>query len=58
VRIIPETANRDDWPRLVAQTVNALVRRPTGVSGLTLELDGGDADLGNDASVEIDGGDA
>jgi hypothetical protein len=27
VRFLPETADRADWPRLVAQTVNALVRR-------------------------------
>jgi hypothetical protein len=26
-RFLPESANRPDWPRLVAQVVNALVRR-------------------------------
>jgi hypothetical protein len=34
VRIIPETANRDDWPRLVAQVVNALVRNSVDFSNL------------------------
>jgi hypothetical protein len=47
VRIIPETANRDDWPRLVAQTVNALVRRVPASSGGALTFDGGsEADEG------------
>lgn len=29
MRLIPETANRQDWPRLVAQEVNALRRDVT-----------------------------
>lgn len=29
MRTVPESANRADWPRLVAQTVNALVNRET-----------------------------
>lgn len=55
MRTIPETYNRQDWPRLVAQTVNALVRAPGG--GSTLELDGGSAS-GPDGSIVIDGGGA
>ena len=27
MRFLPETSDRADWPRLVAQVVNALVRR-------------------------------
>lgn len=27
MRFIPETGNRPDWPRLVAQTVNRLINR-------------------------------
>jgi hypothetical protein len=63
VRFLPETANRDDWPRLVAQIVNRLVRRQEecceggGPGGVSLELDGGDAE-GSDGSIEVDGGDA
>lgn len=26
MRFVPESSNRTDWPRLVAQTANALVR--------------------------------
>jgi len=34
VRFIPETANRSDWPRLVAQIVNGLVRREVDFAAL------------------------
>lgn len=27
MRFLPESASRADWPRLVAQTVNAMLRR-------------------------------
>jgi hypothetical protein len=30
IRNVPESFNREDWPRLVAQAVNALARRPAG----------------------------
>lgn len=34
MRTIPETANRADWPRLVAQAVNGLLRREINFAGL------------------------
>lgn len=35
MRTVPETSNRQDWPRLVAQTVNALVRANVNFAGLS-----------------------
>lgn len=32
-RVIPETDNRSDWPRLVAMAVNDLLRRMTTAEG-------------------------
>lgn len=59
IRIVPETYNRDDWPRLIAQAINRLIVRQEEccASGSALEMDGGDAS-GNDASIEIDAGGA
>lgn len=57
MRVIPETYRNQDWPRLVAKTVNALVRNSGGGGGLSLELDGGDVS-GSDGSIEVDGGGA
>lgn len=34
MRFVPESDKRPDWPRLVAQTVNALVRRNVDFSAL------------------------
>ena len=34
MRVVPETFNRQDWPRLVAKTVNALVGRSVDFSAL------------------------
>ena len=34
MRFVPESDNRSDWPRLIAQTVNALVRRNVDFSAL------------------------
>ena len=34
MRPIPESSNRQDWPRLVAATVNALVRRSIDFAAL------------------------
>lgn len=34
MRTIPETANRQDWPRLVSAIVNGLVRREVDFSAL------------------------
>jgi len=57
VRFLPETADRADWPRLVAQAVNALIRNQDAGGGTSLELDGGDVS-GPDGSIEVDGGGA
>lgn len=35
-RILPETANRPDWPRLVAQVVNRLSNRVSGLERFSL----------------------
>ena len=56
-RRVPETFNRDDWPRLVAQAVNANIAAIEAGGSTSLELDGGDAG-GSDGSVMIDGGGA
>lgn len=59
-RFLPESAQRDDWPRLVAQIVNRLVRKQDECcagGGFSMEMDGGDAG-GSDGSLEIDGGGA
>lgn len=33
MRIIPETANRQDWPRLVASALNEVQRNVAALSG-------------------------
>lgn len=57
MRIIPETDNRQDWPRLVAQTVNELVRRSNAQTGSgSLRFDGGSSAV--NGFFVMDGGSA
>jgi polyhydroxyalkanoate synthesis regulator phasin len=37
MRQIPETANRSDWPRLVAQAINALLQNTASDKAATKE---------------------
>lgn len=60
MRLIPESANRQDWPRLVKDTVNALVVAVRAIQAnpaISLELDGGDA-AGSAGDITVDGGGA
>jgi len=54
-RQIPETYRNQDWPRLVAQTVNELARVNNKAKG-GLRFDGGSATV--DGFFQMDGGSA
>jgi len=45
-RFVPESSSRDDWPRLVAQIVNRLVRRQVDWGALQDFADDTAADAG------------
>ena len=60
MRFVPETFNRNDWPRLVKDTVNALVRAVTGaeanITALQTETDWSAlADYADDAAAASGG---
>jgi len=49
VKFIPETANRQDWPRLVAQALNETQRKVEALGGAgtgSFTLDDGTASAG------------
>ena len=50
-RFLPESAQRDDWPRLVAQIVNRAVRAITGLDIAVTTALGDIGDLQNDVSA-------
>jgi hypothetical protein len=56
MRVIPETFNRQDWPRLVAQTVNTLARESRKGDTGGLRFDGGTSS--GDEFFMMDGGGA
>ena len=62
---IPETFNRQDWPRLVARKTADLSARlavvesaPAGAASLSLDLDGGTVTGVSGSSFDFDGGGA
>ena len=60
MRFVPETANRSDWPRLIAGAVNALVRAVTtaeaNITALQTETDWSAlADYADDAAAASGG---
>ena len=59
---IPETFNRQDWPRLVARKTGDLEARLVVVesapAGLSLDLDGGTVTGVSGSSFDFDGGGA
>lgn len=61
-RVVPETANRQDWPRLVAGAANDAQRRiallEATPAGATLDLDGGNVAGISGSSFDFDGGGA
>lgn len=61
MRVVPETSNRADWPRLVAQSVNDSQRRLDAlgaVVSMAFAIDGGSATSTGTATTAVDGGSA
>lgn len=59
-RPIPETFNRQDWPRLVAAAIRDIRGKleSGGTGGAILDLDGGDVAGVTGPSFDFDGGTA